>query len=81
MKMQSSFFLQSKRFWGMFVTLVAGVMPAMAQFMGWNFSVSEWMGFGEAVSNAIDSVMAAFGLGLTWYGSLKAKGPMVVTAE
>lgn len=79
--MEPSFILKSKRFWGMFVTLVAGVMPAVAPFIGWNFSMSEWMGFGEAVSSAIDAVAAAFGLGLTWVGSLKAKGPMIVTPE
>lgn len=79
--MESTWILKSKRFWGMFVTLVAGVMPAVAPFLGWNFSMSEWLGFGEAVGAAIDSIAAAFGLGLMWYGSLKAKGPMVVGAN
>lgn len=62
----------------MFVTLVAGVMPALSPFLGWNFNMAEWMGFGDAVSSAINAVGSAIGLGWMWYGSLKAKGPMVV---
>lgn len=79
--MEPSFILKSKRFWGMFVTMIAGVMPALSPFFGFNFSVSEWIGFGEAVANSMDSIAMALGLGLTWWGSMVAKGPMVVTAE
>ncbi len=76
--MNEKWFLQSKRFWGMFITTATVVAPALGPFIGWNISPAIVVEFGDAVTTAITSVGAVVGLFLTFYGSMKAEGPMVI---
>ena len=79
--MKSTFFLKSKRFWGMFITAAAAVLPAVGVFFGWDIKPGLLLDLGEAGNVLCGAVGGFLGLALTLVGSMKAKGPMVLLPE
>ncbi len=77
----SSFFLKSKRFWGMFITAATAVLPAVGVFFGWDIKPGLIMDLGDAGNVLFGAVGGFIGLVLTLVGSMKAKGPMVLLPE
>ena len=79
--MQPTFFLKSKRFWGMAITAAAAVLPAVGVFFGWDIKPGLILDLGDAGNTLFAAVGGFVGLALTLVGSMKAKGPMVLKPE
>ncbi len=77
--MNSTFFLQSKRFWGIFITAAATIAPVVGPFFGFNVNAGDIVEVGGAGTDLITSAGQFLGLVLAFWGSMKAEGPMVLT--
>ena len=73
-----SFFLESKRFWGMFITAASQLVPVLAGLFGHDVSADDVNQFGAAVTAAIEAIGTVVGLALTFWGAMAAKGPMTM---
>ena len=81
MEQHASFFLKSKRFWGMFITAVTAILPVVGPFVGIHVNAGTIMGLGEAGVTLLAALGGFVGLFVTFVGSMKAKGPMVLKPE
>ena len=79
--MEPTFFLKSKRFWGMFIAAATAILPAVGTLVGWDIKPGLVVDLGAAGSNALEAVGGFVGLALMLIGSMKAKGPMVLKPE
>ena len=77
MYIEASWVLTSKRVWGIGIATISTFVPILAQYMGWNVDASQVTEIGVAGADLIGALGAFFGLALAFYGSLKAKGPVV----
>lgn len=78
LKMEQKWFLQSKRFWGMFITTATAVMPALGPWLGWDIKPALIVDLGEAGNQLISAVGGFVGVFVMFVGSMKAKGPMTI---
>lgn len=81
MQMQASWFLKSKRFWGIAITAASAVLPAVGPFLGWEVSAAQIAAVGEAGGSLIQAGFGFIGVTLALFGSAKAKGPMTLTRQ
>lgn len=76
--MQNTFILKSKRFWGIFITTVTAILPVVGVFFGWDIDPAIIVDFGEKGNILLSAIGGIVGVSLMIYGSMKAKGPMVL---
>lgn len=77
--MEPSFFATSKRFWGMFIVAATAILPAVGPFFGMEISPALIVDLGNSGNAMLTALGGFIGLVLMFIGSLKAKGPMVLT--
>lgn len=77
--MEPSIFFKSRRFWGMFIVAATAIFPAVGPFFGMTVNPALIIDLGVAGNDFLTAFGGFVGLILMFIGSLKAKGPMVLT--
>lgn len=77
--MEPSIFYKSRRFWGMFIIAATAILPAVGPFFGMTINPALIIDLGESGNAMLSAVGGFVGLVIAFIGSLKAKGPMVLT--
>jgi hypothetical protein len=73
--------MYTKRGWGMLIAGLAAGLPAISWWLeskGIHIDLPMIKVFGEAVSNAMDSIGLVIGFGLWFWGSMRPSAPLTV---